>query len=79
VTRTQAGQSSVQISAIARSLTVLQISGPAQELIYSIDIGDYYPGIKWLVCDVKHSHLVPKLKTSGVTTPLTVCIHIGAT
>ena len=46
VTRTQAGQSSVQISAIARSLTVLQISGPAQELIYSIDIGDYYPGYK---------------------------------
>jgi len=46
VTRLQAGQSSVQILAIVRNLSVLQISRSAQGLTYSVGNGDSYPGCK---------------------------------
>jgi hypothetical protein len=33
--------------------------------------------VKWPELDVNHSHLVPRLKKSGVTPPLPVFIHTG--
>jgi len=42
-------------------------------------LGIVFLGVKWPGHDVNHSHLVQRLKTSGVTPPLPVHIDIEAT
>ena len=82
MTRLECGQPCVRIPANAGNLFILQILrpplGPTLPTI-QCEGGIFSVGVKWPGHHIKHSHLVPRLKTIGVTTALSVCIHIGAT